>query len=83
MTTSDQQPGAAQGHLIRWIMVAVLAWGLFLAIGAVLFGGNLPLLRGLIIVGTVTAFLGFWLAALAFRQRRLAQGRAADDERQP
>jgi high-affinity Fe2+/Pb2+ permease len=83
MTTSEQQPRAARGHLIRWIMVAVLVWGLFLAIGAVLFGGNLPLLRGLIIVGVVTAFLGFWLAALALRQRRLAQGKAADEERQP
>jgi hypothetical protein len=80
MTTSDQQPAAGQGHLIHWIMVSVLVWGLFLALGAFLFGGNLPLLRGLIIVGVVTAFLGFWLAALAFRQRRLAQDNKTSDE---
>ena len=80
MTTSNQQPATAQSNLIRWIMVSVLVWGLFLALGAILFGGNLPLLRGLIIVGVVTAFLGFWLAALAFRQRRLAHDSEASDK---
>jgi hypothetical protein len=81
MTTSNQPSGAGQSLLIRWIMAAVLLWGLFLALGAYLFGGNLPVLRGLIIVGVVMAFLGFWLAALALRQRRLADERASDDLR--
>ena len=56
--------------LLRWIMLAVLVWGLILAAGAYRFGGNQPLLKAIIIATCVVAFLGFWLAALALRQRR-------------
>ena len=63
----------------HWIMVALLVWGGYLAIGAVQSGGNHRSLRGLIVFGCVLAFLGFWLAALAVRQRRLRR-EAAEDE---
>jgi hypothetical protein len=83
MTTSDQETSAGHTHLIRWIMAGVFVWGAFLALGAYLFGGNLPALRGVIIGGVVLAFLGFWLAALAFRQQRLARSRTSSDELRP
>ena len=50
--------------LIGWIMLALLAWGLLLAIGSWLYGGNHPLLRAAIIFGVTLAFLGFWLLML-------------------
>jgi len=78
--TPDQPVASDRGGLIRWIMLAVLVWGLFLALGAYLFGGNLPALRALIIAGVVVAFLGFWIVALALRQRRLEQHSTAGDD---
>jgi high-affinity Fe2+/Pb2+ permease len=68
---TDQQSLAeqAQSKTIRWLMLAVLAWGLILALGAYLFGGNKPLLRALIIAGCTLAFLTFWLLALASQRR--------------
>lgn len=50
-------------------MLAILAWGLILALGTYLFGGNQPLLRALIVAGCTLAFLTLWLAALAIQRR--------------
>jgi len=50
-------------------MLVILAWGLILALGTYLFGGNKPLLRALIVAGCTLAFLAFWLAALATQRR--------------
>jgi hypothetical protein len=63
--------------LTAWIMLAVLGWGILLAIGSFLYGGTLPLVRAAIIFGVTVAFLGLWLGALAMRKRRLA---SEDDE---
>jgi protein-S-isoprenylcysteine O-methyltransferase Ste14 len=64
----------------HWIMVALLVWGGYLAIGAFKNGGNAPTIRGLIVFGCVLAFLAFWLAALAVRQRRMGLAAQAADE---
>ena len=64
----SSQPGV---NMTRWIMLAVLVWGLLLALGTYLFGGNQPALRAAIVAGCTLAFLGLWLAALAMRQRRM------------
>ena len=53
-----------QPSLIGWIMLSLLVWGLLLAIGSWLYGGNHPLLRAAIIFGVTLAFLGFWLLML-------------------
>ena len=50
-------------------MLAILVWGLLLALGTFLFGGNQPVLRAAIVAGCTLAFLGLWLAALAVRRR--------------
>ena len=60
-------PGAQK--IIRWIMVAILAWGVFHAIGA--WRLNHDPRRLLVVLGCVLAFLGFWLAMLGARARRL------------
>jgi hypothetical protein len=62
-----------------WIMLALLAWGGYLAIGAFRAPGNLHTLRGLIIFGCTLAFLGFWWLALVFRARRIAASEADDE----
>lgn len=69
---AKQDAGANRGWThFHWIMVGLLLWGGYLAIGVVQTGGNHASIRGFIVFGCVLAFLGFWLAALAVRQRRL------------
>lgn len=68
--TSEGEPSRAS--LTAWIMLAVLGWGILLAVGSFLYGGTLPLLRAAIVFGVTVAFLGLWLGALAVRKRRLA-----------
>ncbi len=61
----------------RWalaaIMLAVLAWGTWLAVGAVGYNGN-PW-RGVMVLGTVVAFLGGWLLLLAQRHRSIGSSK--------
>jgi high-affinity Fe2+/Pb2+ permease len=54
---------------IRWLMLVILAWGLLLALGTYLFGGNMPLVRALIVAGCTLGFLALWSVALAVRKR--------------
>jgi hypothetical protein len=63
-----------------WIMLALLAWGGYLAIGAIRAPGNLHTLRGLIIFGCTLTFLGFWWVALVLRSRRMRLNEEAGDE---
>ena len=55
--------------IMRWLMLAVLVWGLLLALGTFLYGRNQPLLRAGIVVGCTLAFLALWAGALATRHR--------------
>ena len=68
MSGSDS-PTAGRMTAIGWLMLAILVWGLLLALGTFLFGGNQPLLRAAIVAGCTLAFLGLWIAALAVRNR--------------
>ena len=62
--------------LLGWIMLSVSLWGGLLALGAGLFGSDASgeiqfapnLLRGAIVLGCVTFFLGSW-ALLLYRRR--------------
>jgi CHASE2 domain-containing sensor protein len=63
------QPPADAERLIRWIMLAILVWGGFHAVGA--WTLNHDARRPLVVLACVFAFLGFWLAMLAVRRRRL------------
>ena len=60
-------PGAER--ILFWIMVALVVWGLFHAIGA--WTLNHDARRSLVVLACVAMFLGFWLALLAARRRRL------------
>ena len=67
MTKPASPPGAEQ--IIRWIMLGIVAWGLFHAIGA--WRLNHDPRRLLVVLACVAAFLGFWLTMLAaFRRAR-------------
>jgi hypothetical protein len=77
MSTSTSPPGAER--ILTWIMVALVAWGLFHAVGAWML--NHDARRPLIVIACMAAFLGFWLALLASRKRRLAHLR--DGTREP
>lgn len=68
-----EEPTSSPVNLTRWIMLAVLVWGLLLALGTYLFGGNQPVIRAAIVAGCTLGFLGLWLTALAMRQRRIEQ----------
>ncbi len=59
----------SRSSAIRWLMLVILAWGLILALGTYLFGGNKPMLRALIVAGCTLAFLTLWLLALVTQRR--------------
>ena len=66
-SATPSPPGAER--ILVWIMMALVVWGLFHAVGA--WTLNHDPRRPLIVLACVAAFLGFWLALLAARRRRL------------
>lgn len=54
--------------LVIAIMLALLAWGLLLAVGAAWFGDDS--LKPWLLLGSVVAFAGLWGGLLAVRRRR-------------
>jgi hypothetical protein len=68
---SDEQPRNPFRWALALIMVAVLAWGIFHAIGAYRFNHN-PM-RAVMVLACVAGYLGFWGAMLAARRARLAR----------
>jgi protein-S-isoprenylcysteine O-methyltransferase Ste14 len=65
-------------HPIALIMLAVLAWGVFHAIGAYTFNWNIY--RPMMVIGCSLAFLGFWLVMLQNRKRRLERRKAVQEQ---
>ncbi len=78
------------GKQTRWlvalIMLTLVGWGLFHAIGAT-FGARPAgpnIFRGLIVLACSVGFLLFWIVALLLRARRLRrQKQDRDGERHP
>ena len=68
MNDSDSR-SISNNSAIRWLMLVILAWGLLLALGTYIFGGNKPLIRALIVAGVTLAFLGLWTIALAMQKK--------------
>jgi membrane protein DedA with SNARE-associated domain len=64
---------ARQLTITQAIMVGLLLWGGYLALGAIRAPGNHATWRGLIVFGCTIAFLVLWAAALAVRKRRSDQ----------
>jgi hypothetical protein len=50
-------------------MGGLLAWGIFLAIGTIVFPGRLAIYRALIIFGCTFLFVAFWGVLLLMRTR--------------
>jgi hypothetical protein len=73
MNDPVSSPPADTVRIIRWVVLGVLAWGLFHAVGAWRFNNN-PL-RAVVVLACVLGFLGFWMMMLAVRQRRLSSRR--------
>jgi hypothetical protein len=74
---SAREARPAKFTLIHGIMVAVLIWGGYLAVGAFLAPGNHAIWRGFIVFGCTLTFLGFWAVALAWRRAALANDKKA------
>lgn len=66
---ADRPHLADAERLIRWIMLAIVGWGVIHAIGAWRF--NHDARRPLVVLACVLAFLGFWSLMLAARRKRL------------
>jgi protein-S-isoprenylcysteine O-methyltransferase Ste14 len=73
--TSDQDtpetPPRWRAGPIGWIVLGLLLWGGFLAVGSYANGRTLPWSRGLIVFGTTVTFVVFWLVMLEWRKWRL------------
>jgi hypothetical protein len=79
MTPSMQEPNSTKTLpiILDLIMAAVFGWGIFHAVGAYRLNHHPG--RALMVLGCVTAFLGFWRLMLWSRQKRLS--RQADRSR--
>jgi hypothetical protein len=67
----------SQNKLVALIMIAVLAWGAFLAVGA--YGLNKNPWRPFMVMACILGFLGFWGLMLALRKWRMTKEK--DDPR--
>lgn len=72
---SDATPATGE-QIIRWIMAALVVWGTVHAIGA--WTLNHDARRPLVVIVCMAAFLGFWMAMLSARRRRLAKHGSRD-----
>ncbi len=64
----------ANPNRILWIIMGgLLAWGLLLAAGTVLFPDGPGGIRGRIILACTIVFVAFWGLMLRYRHRRLRQ----------
>lgn len=70
--TPRSVPRSTPYRIIAGLSAAILAWGVYHAIGAWQLNHN-PL-RAVVVLACVLAFLGFWMTMLAVRQRRLSKG---------
>ncbi|ADB19334.1 hypothetical protein Psta_4692 [Pirellula staleyi DSM 6068] len=62
------------GGNIKWIMLAVIVWGIILAIGASLYGSKVDIMRGVIVATIAFLFIGFWgLMMLTHKRTREAK----------
>ena len=59
---------SARSSQVLWIIMGcLLAWGVFLAIGTIVFPGRLAIYRALIIFSCALAFVAFWGLMLVLR----------------
>jgi hypothetical protein len=65
---TDQQPPFSPRLVMSLIMLALVLWGAYVAVGAYLYNRN-PW-RGVIVLVSVALFLGLWMLALWSRSRR-------------
>ena len=70
----DSRVPAGAWRLIVWIMLALVAWGVFHAVGA--WRLNNDVRRLFVVLACVAAFLGFWGVLLAAKWRRLEHHRS-------
>jgi len=64
----------SHSRFIWLLMLALLIWGVLLAVGTLIFPGNLAIVRGVLVLGCTLAFVGFWVLMLLYRNRRLQRG---------
>ena len=60
----------APNRLLWLIMGGLLAWGVFLAVGTIVFPGRLAIYRALIIFGCTFVFVVFWGLMLLLRNSK-------------
>ena len=59
---------AAPSNRLLWIIMGgLLAWGIFLAVGTIIFPGRLAIYRALLIFGCTFVFVAFWGLMLLLR----------------
>jgi VIT1/CCC1 family predicted Fe2+/Mn2+ transporter len=70
-TPPAEDPQKATRYVLAFIMGGVLIWGSIHAVGAYMY--NHDVWRAVVVMASVLLFLGFWLAMLSARARRIAR----------
>jgi hypothetical protein len=66
----NESPPRRAVSATTWLMLAILVWGLVLALGTYLYGRNQPGLRALLVIGCTLGFLALWATALSARRAK-------------
>jgi hypothetical protein len=64
---------AAPNRLLWIIMGVLLAWGIFLAVGTIVYPGPLAVYRALLIFGCTFVFVAFWGLMLQMKGSRTGE----------
>ncbi|WP_254507538.1 hypothetical protein [Anatilimnocola floriformis] len=70
---NEVKPANFLRQWIHWIMLGLIAWGVFLGFGAYLYGGKYAGLKAVIIAVCAIVFVEFWWLMLIARERRMAR----------
>ena len=65
------EPQINARKMMAWILAGLVIWGGLHAAGAVLYNYN-PW-RGIVVLASFAGFIGFWLAAISARERRISR----------
>ena len=73
----------ANSNRLLWIIMgSLLAWGLLLAVGTIVYPGRLAIYRALIIFGCTFVFVAFW-GLMLLLQKSKESGKSANTVKFP
>ena len=81
MVESVEMSSPSPSRILWLIMGGLLAWGILLAVGTILYPGRLAVYRAALIFGCTVAFIAFW--GLMLLLKSWSSGKKSNDVKFP